>query len=49
MLWSVHADGYACLVEGEKIQGWEINAWVTCNRLLFHEPMPVIKFDVEGE
>ena len=48
-LWSVHADGYACFIEGEAIQGWEVQGWVVCNRLLFNEPTPVVKLDAEGE
>jgi hypothetical protein len=47
-LWFDHADGYACFVEGEIIQGWEVRGWVNCNRLLFNRPTPVGKFEAEG-
>jgi hypothetical protein len=48
MLLSVHVDGYACFVEGEAIQGWEVQGWVACNRLLFGEPTPVAGFYEES-
>jgi len=46
-LWSVHADGRTCLVEGPAIQGWEVRGWVACNRLVFEKPTETI--DSEGE
>jgi hypothetical protein len=44
MLLSVHPNDRACFVKGVAHQGW-----VACNRLLFHEPTPVVNRDVEGE
>jgi len=41
MLLSVDADGRACFIEGQALQGWEVRGWVACNRLLFEEPTPV--------
>jgi len=48
-LWSVHPDGHTCFIWGEAFQGWEVQGWVACNRLLFDEPTPVVKLDAEGE
>ena len=42
MLLSVHPDGRSCFVEGRAIQGWDIQGWVACNRLIFHEPTPIV-------
>ena len=45
ILLSVHADGRACHIEGKAFQGWEVEGWVACNRLLFSEPTPILKPD----
>jgi hypothetical protein len=45
MLLSVHADSRSCFVEGRAIQGWDIQGWVACNRLIFHEPTPIVNPD----
>lgn len=37
MLLSVHPDGGSCFVEGVAVQGWEVEGWVACNRLLLSE------------
>ena len=42
MLLSVHPDGRACFAKGRAIQGWDIQGWVVCNRLLFYEPTPIV-------
>ena len=48
-LLSVHPDGRACFIEGNAVQGWEVEGWVACNRLLFDEPTPVAEVDADGE
>jgi hypothetical protein len=45
MLLSIHADESACYIEGKVFQGWEIEGWVACNRLIFHEPTPIVSPD----
>ena len=45
MLLSVHPDGRACFAKGRAIQGWDIQGWVVCNRLLFYEPTPIVNPD----
>lgn len=47
-LWSVHADGRACFVEGHVIQGWEVRGWVACNRLVFEKPTEAIGSEGDG-
>ena len=37
-LLGVDQGGRACLVEGESSQGWGVQGWVACNRLLFDKP-----------
>jgi len=37
MLLSVHPDGRSCYVEGAALQGWEVEGWVACNRLVFKD------------
>lgn len=41
MLLSVDAAGRACFIEGMTLQGWQVQGWVACSRLLFNEPTPV--------
>jgi len=45
MLLAVHADGRACYTEGKSLQGWTVEGWVACNRLLFSEPTPIVNPD----
>lgn len=45
MLLSIHADGNACYIEGKAFQRWEVEGWVACNRLTFHEPTPIVNPD----
>ena len=45
MLLSIHADGRACYIEGKAFQGWEVEGWVACNRLLFSEPTLIVNPD----
>ena len=45
MLLSIHADGRTCYIEGKALQGWEVEGWVACNRLLFSEPAPLVNPD----
>lgn len=40
-LYGVDQVGHACYMGGRVIQGWEIEGWVACNRLLFEEPTRV--------
>lgn len=47
-LWAIHSDGRAWFIEGEALQGWEVQVWVACNRLLFIKSMPVVKLNMEG-
>ena len=45
MLLSVHAARRACYIEGKAFQEWEVEGWVACNRLIFHEPTPIVNPD----
>jgi hypothetical protein len=45
MLLSVHPDSRSCYIEGKAFQGWEVEGWVACNRLIFHEPTPIVNPD----
>ena len=45
MLLSIHADGRTCFVNGNALQGWIVEGWVVCNRLLFTEPTPIDNLD----
>ena len=45
MLLSIHSDSRSCFVEGKAMQGWDIQGWVACNRLIFHEPTPIVNPD----
>ena len=47
-LWSVHANGRACFVEGPAIQGWQVRGWVACNRLVFEKPTGTIGSEGDG-
>jgi len=49
MLLSVHPDGRACYVEGVAHQGWEVEGWVACNRLLSTKPTSMFKRDMDGQ
>ena len=44
-LLAVHADGRTCFVNGNALQGWTVEGWVACNRLIFHEPTPIVNPD----
>jgi hypothetical protein len=45
MLLSVHSNGRTCFVNGNALQGWTVEGWVACNRLLFSEPTPIVSPD----
>jgi hypothetical protein len=45
MLLSVHPDSRSCYIVGKALQGWTVEGWVACNRLLFSEPTPVVNLD----
>jgi len=47
-LLSVHADGRACFVEGQTMQGWDVRGWVACNRLLLENPAETIDMEEDG-
>ncbi len=38
---AVDQSGRACFVVGDAVQGWEVEGWVACNRLLFERPTVV--------
>jgi hypothetical protein len=38
---TVSPGGYSCFVEGQAVQGWEVEGWTMCSRLLFFEPTVV--------
>jgi hypothetical protein len=42
MLLSIHPDGRACFIKGVSFQGWDVEGWVACNRLIFSEPTPIV-------
>jgi hypothetical protein len=45
MVLSIHADGRTRFVNGNALQLWKVEGWVVCNRLLFHEPTPIVNPD----
>ena len=45
MLLAIHGDGRTCFVNGNALQGWTVEGWVACNRLLFSEPTPIDNLD----
>ena len=47
-LLSVHADGRACFVEGQTMQGWDVRGWVACNRLLLENPGETMNVEGDG-
>jgi len=46
MLLSVHPDGRTCSIKGVSLQGWDVEGWVACNRLVFEKPPNLV--DTEG-
>ncbi|NIV37166.1 MAG: hypothetical protein GWN58_49380, partial [Anaerolineae bacterium] len=40
-LYGVNQTGRSCYIEGDTVQGRQVEGWAACNRLLFHEPTAV--------